>query len=106
MNILDKIMKKHDEKLKGMSDKELRRERYIALIVAIIGSLAIFVMVATWVDNFIGHILAASFFITAFCLILDLIDDISTDIDNDKRAKEKDKFNNKIIKINDYKKGK
>ena len=106
MNILDKIMKKLDEKLKGMTDRELRIVQYIALIVAIIGSLAIFVMIATWVDNFIGHILAASFFITAFYLILDLIDDISTDIDNDKRAKEKDKFNNKIIKINDYKKGK
>lgn len=106
MNIFDKIMKKHDEKLKGMTDRELKIEQYIALIVAIIGSLAIFVMIATWVDNFIGHILAASFFITAFYLILDLIDDISTDIDNDKRAKEKDKFNNKIIKINDYKKGK
>jgi len=105
MNILDKIMKKLDEKLKGMSDKELRRVQYIALIVVIIGSLAIFVMIATWLDNFISHILAASFFITAFFLILHLIDDISTDIDNYKRAKEKDKFNNKIIKINDYKKG-
>ena len=93
------------KKPKEMTDRELKIEQYIALIIAIIGSLAIFVMVATWFDNFISHILAASFFITAFYLILDLIYDISTDIDNYKRAKKKDKFNNKIIKLNDYKKG-
>ena len=102
MNILDKIMKKLDEKLKGMNDGELKWVQYIALIIAIIGEIAIFVLSATWFDNFIGHILAALSFIFAFYLILDMIFDIS--IDMDKRQKEKDDSNKKIIKINDYKK--
>ena len=102
MNILDKIMKKLDEKLRGMNDRELKWVQYIALIVAIIGEIAIFVLSATWFDNFIGHILAALSFIFAFYLILDMIFDIS--IDMDKRQKEKDDSNKKIIKINDYKK--
>ena len=102
MNILDKIMKKLDEKLRGMNDRELKWVQYIALIIAIIGEIAIFVLSATWFDNFIGHILAALSFIFTFYLILDMIFDIS--IDMDKRQKEKDDSNKKIIKINDYKK--
>ena len=89
MNILDKIMKKLDEKLKGMNDGELKWVQYIALIIAIIGEIAIFVLSATWFDNFIGHILAALSFIFAFYLILDMIFDISIDIDMDKRLKKR-----------------
>lgn len=50
-------------------------------------------------DNTFGRILIGSIFIIAFYLILGLIDDISTDIDNDKRLKKK------RINLNDYKKG-
>ena len=76
-------MKKPEE----MNDRELKREQYIALIIAIIGALAIFAMIGTWFDNFFSDILAALFFITAFYLIL--VDDISTDIDNNKRLKKR-----------------
>lgn len=83
------------KKPKEMNDKELRIVQYIALIIAIIGALAIFVMIATWFNNFFSDILAGSSFILAFFLILDLIDDIKYDIYIDKRLKKKDEFNKK-----------